>query len=417
MARRWLFLAVLSAIALCQAGCTASDTSRAPLPRGEVETAQLPGYDHVRIWGDEIQPTLIDAVKLLDKQVFAAAEAGRLPDGKNRADFLAISGGGDQGAFAAGVLSGWTARGNRPVFEIVTGVSAGALGAPFAFLGTAYDGALKDIYTKFSAGDLYKSRGIFAYFEDALDDTSKLRDIIKHYVTEQVLDEIAAGYRDGRRIYVLTTNLDAERPVIWDMTAIAASGRPDRRDLFIKVLLASSAIPGIFPPVYFDVVGTDGKMYREMHVDGGVTAQLVFVPPALKVLQIETSVFGKVRARSLHVIRNGKINPEYQLSEPRAIPISSRAVTTLVKYEVIADLERLHRFAQDNSASFYFCAVPASFDAMSTMDFDTVYAAKLFETGKMTGKLGLWSTSPPLSPEQFMMEVNATDTSGAVAGH
>jgi predicted patatin/cPLA2 family phospholipase len=404
------------AAALCLAGCTGSDTTRDPLPRGEVETARVPGYDHIRLWGDEIQPSLFDAVTLIDKQVLAAAQAGRFPDGLNRADFLAISGGGDQGAFAAGVLRGWTERGDRPVFEIVTGVSAGALGAPFAFLGKGYDRALKDIYTKFSAGDLYKSRGFLAYFEDALEDTSKLREIIGHYVTDQVLDEIADAYNDGRRIYVLTTNLDAERPVIWDMTAIAASRRPDRRDLFIKVLLASSAVPGIFPPVYFDVVGSDGRMYREMHVDGGVTAQLVFVPPALKVLEIEKSVFGKVRERALHVIRNGKINPEYQLSEPRAISISSRAVTTLVKYEVIADLLRLHNFAQDNNTAFFFTAVPASFDAMSSMDFDTAYAAKLFETGVTVGQLGLWSTTPPLSPEQFMMQSGAEKTSG-MAGH
>ena len=417
MTRRWFLSMVVVTAVMGLAGCTASDTTRNPLPRTEVETAQIPGYDHIRLWGDEVQPSLIEAVKLLDKQVFAAAQAGRMPEGNTRAEFLAISGGGDQGAFAAGVLKGWTDRGDRPVFEIVTGVSAGALGAPFAFLGTSYDGALKDIYTKFSAGDLYKSRGIFAYFEDALDDTTKLREIIGQYVTERVLDEIASAYNDGRRMYVLTTNLDAERPMIWDMTAIAATHRPDRRDLFIKVLLASSAIPGIFPPIYFDVVGSDGKMYQEMHVDGGVTAQLVFVPPALKVLQIESSVFGKVRERALYVIRNGKINPEYQLSEPRAIPISARAVTTLVKYEVISDLERLHSFAQANKTAFYFCAVPASFDAMSAMDFDTVYAAKLFETGKTVGRLGLWATTPPLSPEQFMMQSSAARTSGDAPGH
>ena len=416
MARRRIILTIILAGAIALAGCKSSDPTRDPLPRGEVETARIPGYEHIRNWGDEVQPSLIEAVTVLDKQVYAAAAEGRVPDGKSRADFLAISGGGDQGAFAAGVLKGWGERGDRPVFEIVTGVSAGALGAPFAFLGSKYDGALKDVYTKFSAGDLYKSRGIFAYFEDALDDTSKLREIIGRYVTEQVLDEIAAAYGDGRRVYVLTTNLDAERPVIWDLTAIAASRRPDRRDLFIRVLLASSAVPGIFPPVYFDVVGSDGKMYREMHVDGGVTAQLVFVPPALKILQIETSVFGKVRERALYVIRNGKINPEYQLSEPRAIPISSRAVTTLVKYEVIADLERLHHFTQANATAFYFCAVPASFDAMSSMDFDTAYAAKLFQTGVTAGKLGLWATSPPLSPEQFMMQSTPARTSGASAG-
>ena len=378
-------IAVLLATALCLAGCTTSDPTRDPLPRGEVETAQIPGYDHIRVWGDEIQPSLIDAVKLLDKQVFAAAEAGRMADGKKRADFLAISGGGDQGAFAAGVLRGWTERGDRPVFEIVTGVSAGALGAPFAFLGKSYDGAPRGhLHEVQRRRPLTRAEASSAYFADALDDTAKLREIIKHYVTDQVLDEIASAYNDGRRIYVLTTNLDAERPVIWDMTAIAASGRPDRRELFIKVLLASSAIPGIFPPVYFDVVGSDGKMYREMHVDGGVTAQLVFVPPALKVLQIETSVFGKVRERAL---------PRYpQRQDQSRIPAERAAGDPdLLARRDDAGEVRGHRRSRapaslragQQQPPFYFCAVPASFDAMSAMDFDTAYAAKLFETGQV----------------------------------
>ena len=342
---------------------------------------------------------LKDNVRLIDEQVLAAGRAGRSVDLLQRVAFLAISGGGDEGAFTAGLLNGWSERGDRPMFEIVTGVSAGALGAPLAFLGASYDGALKDIYTKLSASDLYESRGVLGYFRDALNDTTPMQRTLERYVDVPLLDAIANAYRDGRRILILTTNLDAERPVIWDISAVAASGRADRREIFIKVLLASSALPGMFPPVYFDVVGEDGKTYREMHVDGGVSSELVFSPPKFNLIEIERSVFGKVRTRDLYVVRNGKLNPVPGAARPRATAIAERAVATLVKNQVVADLVRLEEFAAANSTNFHFSYVPKTFDIEDTFTFDPTYSSRLYDEGRKVGQQGSWQTKPPFSPE------------------
>ena len=396
----WSFLTWIPFLCLILSGCMFSDaTSRRPMPPALAETARIAGYEGIRYWGDETSQVLKDNVRLIDEQVFAAGRAGRSVDLLERVAFLAISGGGDEGAFTAGLLNGWSDRGDRPTFEIVTGVSAGALGAPLAFLGASYDRALKDIYTKLSAGDLYESRGIVGYFLDAFDDTTPMRRTLERYVDDRLLDAIAKAYHDGRRILILTTNLDAERPVIWDLSAVAASGRADRREIFIKVLLASSALPGLFPPVYFDVVGEDGKSYQEMHVDGGVSSELVFSPPRFDLIDIERSIFGKVRTRDLYVIRNGKLNPVPGAARPRATAIAERALATLVKNQVVADLVRLQEFAAANSTNFHFSYVPKTFDVEDNFTFDPAYSSRLYNEGLKVGQHGSWQTKSPFSPE------------------
>ena len=203
----------------------------------------------------------------------------------------------------------------------------------------------------------------------------------------------------GRRILIMTTDLDSERPVIWYLSAIAASRRADRRELFVKVLLASSALPGIFPPVEIPVVAADGKAYTELHVDGGVTAELVFAPPEMKLPQIEDKVFGKPRSRDLYVVRNGKLVPEYQASTLSAIPLASRAVKTMVKYQVIADLRSLDANAKATGTRFFFNATPPWFDAIDHKPFDPAFAKRLYKVGRDVGAAGTWSTTVPLSPE------------------
>ena len=376
----------------------ARSTPRDLPPIGLVETAVVPGYEHVRVWGDEVSPSFLESLARKDEDIRAAAKSGRSPNSLVKADFLAISGGGDQGAFAAGVLSGWAKRGDRPDFEAVTGVSAGALAAPFAFIGAGCDRVLRDVYTKYGARDLYKSRGVRGYFSEAFEDNAPMQQMVESYATDRFLDQIAEGYRDGRRLFILTTNLDAQRPVVWDLSAVAASSQRDRREMFAKILLASSAVPGIFPPVYFPVVASDGSAYTEMHVDGGVTAQLIFVPPEARVIEIEDKIFQKRRERNLYVIRNSKIAPEYVYSSPRSLPIVARAFRTMVKYQVISDLARLYKFAQSNNTAFHYCAVPASLGMGGKGPFDKNLAQELFASGEQVGSKGLWSSVPPYSP-------------------
>ncbi|HKX13301.1 MAG TPA: patatin-like phospholipase family protein, partial [bacterium] len=195
-------------------------------------------------------------------------------------NFLAVSGGGDNGAFGAGLLNGWTAAGTRPEFKAVTGISTGALIAPFAFLGPKYDHVLTTVYTTISKDDIFKKRGLIrGFFSDAMADSAPMGQLIERYVDRGLLDAIAAEYAKGRLLLVGTTDLDALEPVIWNMTALAASKHPRALDLFRRIMLASASIPGAFPPVMLDVE-VDGVRHQEMHVDGGTIAQVFLYPPS-----------------------------------------------------------------------------------------------------------------------------------------
>ena len=383
------------------------------LPEALLEGAQVPGFENTRLWGDIYTPLYEQSIMEKNRQVKGAVEAGLAPGADRKASYLALSGGGDKGSFAAGVLAGWTARGDRPVFEVVTGVSAGALAAPFAFLGESNDHCMEEIYTEYGAGHLFKSRGVAGFFSDALNDTSRLERLIQHYVTDEFLDRIAAEHMKGRRLLVLTTNLDAQRQVIWALSGIALRKGPERRDLFVSVLRASSALPGVFPPVSIDVRASDGNMYNELHVDGGVTAELIFVPPESQILHLEDMFFEPRRERTLYVIENGKLGPEYAAIDRKVMPLALRAVQTMVKYQVIDNLLALALITKNNNSRFFFNAIPPSFMPKPHALFDRDHAKELFEVGRQIGRSGKWFTSPPASPTLLPME--ETDL-GPVAG-
>ena len=234
---------------------------------------------------------------------------------------------------------------------------------------------------------------------DAVNDTAPLAKLIRQYATDAFIDEVAKEYRRGRRIFILTTNLDAERPVIWDLSAIAASDRADRRDLFVNVLLASAAIPGVFPPIRINVVAADGRMYEELHVDGGVTAQMVYGPPDVQLMKIEDKIFPTRRTRRLYVIRNGKLFPEFKTSDPNALMRAGRSVETLVKYQIVSDLLRLEKIATANNTKFFFNSIPSSFSARPQSAFSESYSKELYKAGLEVGLHDRWDTSPPASPE------------------
>ena len=197
-----------------------------------------------------------------------------------RVDFLALSGGSDDGAFGAGLLIGWTAAGTRPEFKLVTGVSTGALIAPFAFLGPSRDAQLREVYTAIGPKDVFSRRDLASLpWDDALSDTRPLYKLISRYADEGMMADIAREYRRGRLLLIGTTNLDVMRPVIWNIGAIAASGKPGALELIRHILLASASVPALFPPVLIEVE-QGGPRFQEMHVDGGAVAQLFLYPPA-----------------------------------------------------------------------------------------------------------------------------------------
>jgi hypothetical protein len=304
--------------------------------------------------------------------------------------FLAISGGGDNGAYGAGFLNGWTAAGTRPQFKVVTGVSTGALIAPFAFLGPKYDYVLERVYTTTSQKDIFKKRGLMgALFGDAMADTRPLAKVISTYVNRALLDEIAAEYAKGRLLLVGTANLDSLEPVIWNMTAIAASKDPRAISLFSNVLLASASIPGAFPPVMMDV-NLGGTRYQEMHVDGGTIAQLFLYPPSVSLAGAPQ------RKRVAYIIRNARLDPDWASTERRTMTIAMRAIDSLTRTQGVGDLYRVYATTQRDGVDFNLTFIPATFNVPHKEQFDTAYMKALYEVGFNAAKSGYqWQKHPP----------------------
>ena len=311
---------------------------------------------------------------------------GELPP----AYFLAVSGGGDNGAYGAGFLNGWSASGTRPEFKVVTGISTGALIAPFAFLGPKYDYVLRRVYTETSQKDIFKKRGIVkGIFGDAMADSRPLASVISTYVNRALLDEIAAEYAKGRILLVGTANLDSLEPVIWNLTAIAASQDPEATKLFANVLLASASIPGAFPPVMIDV-NVGGSRYQEMHVDGGTMAQVFLYPPSLRLADAPS------RKRVLYIIRNARLDPDWANVERRTFSIATRAISSLTRTQGIGDLYRIYATAQRDGLDFNLTYIPKTFDTPHQEEFDTAYMRSLFDVGLQAGKGAHdWQKYPP----------------------
>jgi predicted acylesterase/phospholipase RssA len=318
-------------------------------------------------------------------------QTGALPP----ANFLALSGGGDQGAFAAGFLKGWSESGSRPEFKVVTGISTGALIAPFAFLGSAYDTQLQDAYTNISRDDVYMERGFLSgLFSDGLYDTAPLRQMIERYFTPALLNAIAAEYRKGRLLFVGTTDLDAREPVIWNMTGIAASGDPDALELFRSVIMASTAIPGAFPPVMIDVT-VGGRHYQEMHVDGGAATQVFLYPPTLNIGEL-SEVAGAQRQRTLYIIRNARLDPEWASVDRRTLKIAARAVSSLIQSQGIGDLAQIYLTTQRDGIDYNLIYIPQEFNRPRMSDFETAYMRALFAYGRqMAVNNAEWQKWPP----------------------
>jgi predicted acylesterase/phospholipase RssA len=317
-------------------------------------------------------------------------------------NFLAISGGGDDGAFGAGLLVGWSARGDRPSFGVVTGVSTGALSAPFAFLGSAYDQHLKQVYTDSSADEIFRQRPILAAVtNDAMADSAPLRHMIGYYVTDEVVRRIAEEYNKGRLLFILTTNLDQGRPVIWNMGAIAASGQPRSRELMIDVLLASASVPAMFPPVMIDVT-IGGQRYQEMHVDGGAVAQAFLYPPSFSLgratasLGISATQFRTQRKRTAYVIRNGRLARPEEKIERETLAIAKQAISTMTASSGVNDTYRIYLTTKRDGVDFNLASIGDDFTVPYKGPFDKGYMRALYAYGYDKGRAGYhWQKAPP----------------------
>jgi predicted patatin/cPLA2 family phospholipase len=365
--------------ALCivlTAGCASIE--RIAYTQQEQTHAVVPGFPDARVWADD--PIIAQ------RGIAASAGITKQPT------ILALSGGGADGAFGAGLLTGWSARGNRPQFSIVTGASAGALMAPFAYLGSGYDEVLRSVFASGEMENFLQFEGVSGIVGSGLFKAGPLRDLIAKYVDAGTLEAVAQQYRSGRKLFIVTTNLDAQRTAIWDMGRIASSGNPKALDLFRKVMEASSSIPGIFSPVLIDVEA-EGKAFAEMHVDGGVTANIMVVPEAILVAN-RAALPQSVRPK-VYIVINGKLDPYFEVVKPRTLQIAIRSFETSVRANTRNALLATYEFAKRRNWQVNIAAIEDSVPNQAKPGFDTAYMRTLFDYGYERGKSGqLWQPTP-----------------------
>jgi len=378
--------------AIVVAGVVAACASSAPLsrlpavPAGESDRVSVLGISNARFLPTDTEAMSAMAARLYEREESYYASTGRpVPP---VATLLAISGGGDEGAFGAGLLVGWGETGTRPAFKMVTGVSTGALIAPFVFLGD--DQTVTQLTATIDQDDVYKKRPLLTGLtSDALSDSTPLEALIAQHLDAGIVARIARESRRGRALVVITTDLDAGVPVLWDIGAIAESRSPRAVELIRKVLLASASVPGLFPPVMFDL--TLGGVHRqEMHVDGGASVQTFLYPPGIHAMARSRPVIA-------YVIRNGRLAPEWQQVERSTLSIANRAVSTLTTNSGLGDIYRMYALAERDGVHFQLAYIGDDFtEPHPAADFDNAYMVKLFDYGRAKASGGYrWLAGPP----------------------
>lgn len=374
-------LLLIIGIVISLSGCSTVGRLHPAPAKASYQKAKILGFQRIRSWGDELPPFIESVIEERRQKLRVNPNLAR------RNDVLALSGGGADGAYGAGFLKGWSERGDRPEFTLVTGVSTGALIAPFAYLGSDYDETLKRFYTETQTSQILSIQPLAALFGGAsLGDPAPLKKRIKQEVNAKLLKAIAREHQRGRLLLIGTTNLDAQRQMIWNIGEIASSGHPEAADLIRKILLASASIPGVFPPVPFDVV-IDGKRYQELHVDGGVTHEIFAYPASIKVKAIERRL-GIRPKKTFWLLRNTKIAAEYKSVKLGVTDIAERSISTLIKYQGRGDLIGLERLARRDGFAFRLTSVPESFQEKPKEIFDPVYMKKLYDVGYKAGLSG-----------------------------
>ena len=379
MAMRGLISSLLVGIWITCSLVDCSSLPRVPFTRAQQDVAGIPGIADARIWAD-------DPTGLLRTTPFSDGQ--RKP---TSIDVLALSGGGAEGAFGAGLLVGWTEAGNRPEFSVVSGTSSGALIAPFAFLGASHDPTLRDLFTSGIAETLLRVDGLNAIFGSGVFKTEPLKLLVAHYIDENLLHLVAAQHRRGRRLFIVTTNIDAQRTAVWNMGAIAASDYSGRLQLFRNILVASASAPGLFAPAYIEVQAGNA-LFQEMHVDGAVTSNVLAVPESVLLQKV---AFTDIAKPKLYIIVNGKVTPDFAVIGDGTLSIVARSFYSTVKANTRNTLIATYDFARRNGWEFRLAAIQPDYPMTSTtFNFDTDYMRGLFNLGFSRGCTGQqWQSS------------------------
>lgn len=368
-------------------GCMPQVMIRQPLPEEYADSVDIHGIPFARFWGDQVPDQLLERIAQLqpDWDSFAS----------DSFDILAISGGGANGAFGAGLLVGWTAAGDRPKFRIVTGISTGALIAPFAFLGPDMDARLERFYTTTSTRDILTRRNLlFLLRLDSAADSTPLRNKLLDLFSPEMIAAIAAEHKKGRRLYIGTTHLDAGRPMIWNIGEIARNNKPGVAALLADIFLASVSVPGVFPPVYIQVEA-NGRTYDEMHVDGGTSSQVFFFPSALRAEKFMKNIQMEDRKLRIFVIRNSRLVADWVAVPPRVPAIAHRSVSALIRSQGNGDVNQIYLRSLWDGIDFNLAFIPQSFTLEPQEDFDTEYMRALFDLGFKQAREGFpWQRGP-----------------------
>lgn len=368
-AKGFAALIVAIFVALTLGGCA---TNRPDYSIEMSSNASVPYVENARIWADD--PRIVNG-GLWSPSV--------LKDRSTPVSMLTLSGGGAEGAFGAGFLNGWSETGSRPKFSVVSGTSAGALLAPFAFLGPKYDPVLAQIFTQERTSNLVRVAGLSAIFGASVFSAEPLEEMVAHYVTPDLINEIAAEHAKGRRLYVITTNIDTQRTAIWNMGAIASAKSPAALDLFRTVLLASASVPGVLPPQQIEVVH-NGQVFQEMHLDGGITANIMLLPEAILKSGQHTRLASKP---TLYLLFNGKIGHEYKLVKPRTVSILERAFGTAIKASSRQSIIAARQFAKTEGWHLKMAALSNAFAMpVNEVELNEQELTSLFNEGVRSGR-------------------------------
>ena len=307
--------------------------------------------------------------------------------------YLALSGGGADGAYGVGVLNGWTAARTRPTFSVVSGVSTGGLIAPFAFLGSQYDDTLKDVYTSGIAETLLNDPSIMrVLFGSGLFGNTRLRELVARYVGPEIMAQVARENAKGRRLLIVTTDLDTQRSAIWNMGKIAEVGTPEALKLFRDVMAASASIPLVFPPIMIDAEG-QGRRFQEMHVDGGVTAPVLTLPEAL--LFQGSRLPGSARM-DIYILVNKKIERNFELVSNSTIDVASRSLSAITQSQTRSIIFSTYDFAKRNRLGFHLSYIARDYPAPPSEGFDTGYMRALYQYGYEKAASGqAWTSTLP----------------------
>ncbi|MEN3347582.1 MAG: hypothetical protein V7632_1217 [Bradyrhizobium sp.] len=371
-------LLLLCSLAFALAAC--SSLPRTPYTAADAASSRVLDLDGLRRYADE--PAAKFRIEKSEKQDTSPVKT-----------YLALSGGGADGAYGVGILNGWTAAGTRPAFTVVSGVSTGGLIAPFAFLGPRYDETLKEVYTSGIAESLLQDPSIVrVLFGSGLFGNKRLRELVARYVGQDILSEVARENAKGRKLLIVTTDLDTQRTVIWDMGRIAAVGTPEALQLFRDVMAASASIPLVFPPIMIDAEG-QGRRFQEMHVDGGVTAPVLTLPDALLFRERGWPANGRL---NIYILVNKKLEGNFELVSNSTIDVASRSISAITQAQTRSVILSTYDFARRNRLGFNLSYIERGYPAPETQGFDTGYMRALYQYGYQKAASGrAWTATPP----------------------